>query len=296
MYDKSDPRSQLATASNKPVGSLAPASYGLFYKDPPVENDANGKTWYTRGVNFVIAYTEAAAGGTFSVSNHPDEYMTILPDADTPATATAGAQTESTGGYSLLIMPPGDSTITLAKGGKMVRIFTTKSDEITARAANNADYAQPSPNVPPLQPWPNPVGGFKIRVYSLEVPPMEGRYGRIWRSTNLMINMPPRASGERDLAKLSPHHHDDFEQCSLALEGSWGHHMRWPWSIDMAEWQEDVHARVESPSVTVIPAQVIHTSTWHSEFNQLVDIFAPPRMDFSQKENWVLNADEYPMP
>ncbi|MNY82501.1 hypothetical protein D3C86_2246420 [compost metagenome] len=53
----------------------------------------------------------------------------------------------------------------------------------------------------------------------------------------------------------------------------------------------------QSPSMTVIPAQVIHTSeAVGANTNFLIDVFCPPRHDFSQQAGWVLNSDEYPEP
>jgi hypothetical protein len=299
MYDKSDPRAALG--STKPVAvpppmAFAGAELGLFYETPPQEEDANGRTWYTRGQNFIVAYTDAKPGANFARSGQADEYVALLPDRGTPAAATAGIQTETCNGYSLLILPPGDSRIELPDGGRLVRLFSSQSDDLAALCANAGSYAEPHPNLPLFAPWPAPRDGFKIRLYSLDVPDEPGRFGRIWRCTTMMVNYLAPQHGPRDITKLSPHHHDDFEQCSLALDGSFIHHMRWPWTVDRNIWRDDVHPHVNAPSVTVIPPPAIHTSRgMEPGLNQLVDIFSPPRLDFSEKPGWVLNAEEYPV-
>jgi hypothetical protein len=299
MYDSSDPRSTLVkpAAAAPAAAAMAGAEYGLFYKDPPAEDDANGKTWLCRGQNFVVAYTRAKPGATFAREAQPDEYMALAMGRDTPIRAEAGTQRVETPGYALLIMPPGASRLVLPKGGELIRLYTTRSKDLAAKCANAASYAHPHPNIPPLTNWPDPPQGFKIRLYSLEVPKGQGRFGRIWRCTTLMVNVPDVNFGPRDLTKVSPHHHDDFEQGSLVLSGEWRHHIRWPWGVNMHEWRDDVHVAVGAPSLTVIPPPAIHTSTWTSPGeNHLIDIFSPPRVDFSENAGWVLNEAEYPMP
>ena len=273
-----------------------PVSYGLYYEDPPVDDDANGRAWYTRNQNLLVNYIEAAPGARFSRKGQTDEYMIVVPDEGTPYEIEAMGETRDGPGHQMIIVPPGDSEITLPKGGRIVRLFTTQSADLNAKCANAETYAEPDPSIPPFKPWPEPPSGYKLRVYDLWKKRDAGQYGPVWRCTTLMLSFPPPVESARDTSRMSPHAHADFDQCSLVLNGTVIHHMRWMWGVDQADWREDVHALVGTPSATMIPAGVIHTSARQQAGNRMCDIFAPPRFDFSRREGFVTNADEYPMP
>lgn len=108
-----------------------------------------------------------------------------------------------------------------------------------------------------------------------------------------MVNWFPVHDGPRDTEGLSPHSHEDFEQLSVTLVGNYAHHLRVPWTARMSEWRDDEHVQVGSPSMTLIPPTVVHTTrAVDAGPHTLVDVFAPPRGDFLAK-GWVLNAGDY---
>ena len=280
--------------------ALRAATHARHYAEPPQKIDADGtRHWMTRAANFVIVISEAPAGAGLA-RNNPDEYMILLPPG-TEAVAEANGARVETKGNSLIIVPPGESQIRIQKSGIVVRVFSKLAEDLTAAAVNAATYADGAPEVAPLTPWPDPTGGFHLRHYDLnhatsaDPSPLKMR---VFRSTNLMINIFMPWMSRRDEKKLSPHSHEDFEQISISLKGAFVHHLRYPWSPDRTAWRDDEHERYDnSPSVLVIPARVIHTSqdvgqgtTW------LVDVFGPPRMDLSAKPGFVLNAADYPQP
>ena len=298
MYDKSDPRASLAAAKPASIlgqtGLVADPQSALFYASAPQIDDAAGKTWLHRGHNFLVAYSEAVAGAEFARTAQIDEYCVLFPKAG--GTIAWAGETIPVPGHSIAFVPPGDSCVTSA-GGVLVRLFSTQSPDLAEACGNARGYDVPRSHIPPFQPWPEPKGGWKVRVYALDVAPQPGRFGRIFRCTTLMVNVLDPFEGPRDPSKMSPHHHDDFEQGSLALSGAFTHYLRWTWTSDMADWRDDQALAFGSPSMLVIPPPVIHTTRATGDgSNLLVDIFSPPREDFSAKPGWVLNADDYPMP
>ncbi|TIX51427.1 hypothetical protein [Alteraurantiacibacter aquimixticola] len=298
MYEADDPRSALSSASANagPAshGAFGQSTYARYYAEEPQESADRAKSWYTRGQNFVVCYSEVEDGAVFERKGQVDEYVLLIHDPNLSATVEAGGESKEVSGYSITMIPPGDSKVTMHGSGVVVRLITTANEDIAGKVSNPDKYPGDHPHVPAFEAWPMPADGYRIRSYSLDVPDEEGRFGKIFRCTTFMVNVFPE-QGARDLSKLSPHHHDDFEQCSLALRGWYMHHLRWPWTANLHDWQEDEHEKCAAPSVCVIPPRVIHTSAPSDpQANVLVDIFSPPREDFSDMQGWVLNADDYP--
>jgi len=300
MYHATDPRATLAPArasGKPPAARFAGAEYVKFYETMPAESNDKGRTWYARGQNFILAYSDVKLGATLVRETQPDEYVVFIPDISTGATIAWDGKITDLPGNSISFVPAGASTVTATKSGRIIRLVTAKSEDLARPCANAESYAKAHPNIPPFQAWPDPTEGYRVRTYSLDVPLTSGRFGRIFRCSTFMVNYLEPRHGQRDPTKMSPHHHDDFEQGSLALEGAFVHHIRWPWTPDMTQWRNDEAEHCGAPSLAVIPPPAIHTSqSVDPGLNQLVDIFCPPRLDFSLKPGWVLNGDEYPLP
>lgn len=272
------------------------ASRGLYYASEPQLKDDGQKTWITRSANVVVVLSQVSAGTELVRSDNPDEYMLLLPPG-VRADITAGSGSLRAEGETLTILPPGQSSIRVLDSGLVTRVFTVRAADLADKAENASVYANGAPGVAPLKDWPAPAGGFKLRNYTLAQYSDPKIFGRLFRSTNLMINVFERKTDRRDPRKMSPHSHPDFEQISLTLEGSFIHYLRTPWTADSTTWRDDEHVHVDSPSTLVIPANLIHTTRDVGEgVAWLIDIFGPPRMDFSLQPGVVRNADEYPMP
>jgi len=267
-------------------------SIGRYYDEDPVFEGKGFRCWVTRGANFAVVVSEADAGASFGGSAKDEQFVYAL---DGGVLVSSGTQSEVLGAEDLAIVPPGEWVLQFERPGQVVQLMTAE-EALARQAPNAAQYADGAPEVAKIEAWPEPVSGYCLRRYStLEA---YGRGGMVhaFRTRKLMMVPYARFLEPRDETQLTPHSHADFEQGSVALEGDWLHHLRVPWTPNRRAWRPDLHLQVASPSTTIIPAGVIHTSQGIAgEGMRLIDVFAPPRMDFSER-GWVDNAADYPMP
>lgn len=288
----------MTRAAPATVGIPRAATYRELRAAGADEHHSNGSlTWWMRSQAMVIAQTDARSGDKLEVDTTAEHIALVLDGAT--ATVAAGTETRHIDEDAVVVVPAGGSTLTISSPGTVVRVFAAGLEPaLASRCANAADYETADINVSPFEPWPAPPDGYRLRAYPLGSYPAEpGRLGRIFRCTTVMVNVFEEDQEARDPAKLSPHHHDDFEQVSLQVAGDYVHHMRVAWTPDSTTWRDDEHQRCSGPAVVVIPPPLIHTSQSLGAMRHwLIDVFAPPRLDFSQRPGWVLNADDYPMP
>jgi hypothetical protein len=303
MYSANDPRSALdaSTPASDPNAPIAePAAFEFLKLPPSEETPLGGRTWLVRAQNLVLAFSRLADGDTLrrTAAEQEQEYVVVLPHDDMSVEVTAGAESQVVTGRGVVIVPPGDSAVTAHGAAELARLFDVRAADLLARCHNAASYEHPHPRVAPLEPWPDPPAGHRLRVYrNADFPQEPGRFGRIFRSSAFMVNFGDTRDGPRNTDRMSPHHHDDFEQCSLTVAGDYVHHIRTPWTSRLDQWHDDHHTAVSSPGLEIIPPPTVHTSqAVGAGAHQLIDIFCPPRADFSARPGWVINAEEYPAP
>ncbi|TXN28935.1 hypothetical protein [Lacisediminihabitans profunda] len=263
MFESTDPRSSLPDSAGATVTPAVDATIVEFGARLPDHEDGTSRTWKGASQRLTFAYTRFfPPGGTVHVAGEAAEHLVLV--LGSAIRVESGAEVVDVPAGSIVIVPAGDSRITTEGPTQLLRVFS-RHDGLP--------------------------GSADIRHYRLEVPPETGRFGRIYTGANIMVNVMYPTEGPRDTNHLSPHSHDSFEQCSVTLDGEFVHHLRWPWKERLVDWREDLHRAVSSPSLTVIPAGVIHTTRAVGDGSHLlIDVFSPPREDFAAMPGWVLNA------
>lgn len=289
MYESSDPRAALS-ATEKGMHAYTPLDASIVeFSTQMVEASAASSDWYARSQNLAIAYSEVRRGARLCrPASQSTEYIAIAFDCGITIETADGVVTAPA--QSLVVVPPGASTLTGGGPGRILRLFTSSTRDVAEKAINAAQFASFSA---PQTTGESTV--HHVEVHALDVPPAEGRFGRIYSSPNIMVNVMYPTEGARDTEQLSPHSHPEFEQCSITIDGAFVHHLRWPWNNRLADWRDDAHRTVLSPSVTVIPSNVIHTTRAVGDGTHLlIDAFSPPRRDFAAMPGWVLNTESHP--
>ena len=177
-----------------------------------------------RAGEFRGLYSEAGDGAVFERRAQPDEYVLLLPEAETSAVVEANGERREINGYSITMIPPGDSRITVAGtsigGGQVVRLISAQSPdllELVSKAPSLTDRIRLSP----LNRGRRPMEAISSTARRADE---DG--GSADSLHHLHGQNVPRSPVARS-AKLSRTERD-FEQCR-GDRGVLRHHLRWPW-------------------------------------------------------------------
>jgi mannose-6-phosphate isomerase-like protein (cupin superfamily) len=286
------------TTSDFPTSSAAPfrtPSFFEFNGDSVEAGLTQGqRSWSFRSQNSIATVTWLSKGEVLENADVPDEHAILVSDGIVVEIAVGAEHPIRVTGPAFVVVPAGHSTVFGVEPGFVLRVFTARSEALVAQTRNRGSYATLDPAVTALPPRGPGREASTLKVHRLaDIPPDEERFGRIFRTDALMVNWFEPQVGPRDTDRLTPHSHDDFEQISVTLAGDFVHHMRRPWTSRLADWRPDEHVQVSSPSVTVIPPGIVHTTrAVGHERHQLIDVFAPPRDDFIA-QGWVINQGDY---
>lgn len=268
----------------------------VSFVDDSVAPDAGPRRWTARSQNFIVEWIEATSHGQF-VSISSEHEIILLPLGAAVSLATGPSEIHAPA-RSVCVVPPGELLITFAAGGRCAVLCSSRTDPAAQVPLNAERYEMLDVRIASSTPaWSRKAGGQSVDVFLVDEiqPPFDSPRLKMFQSSTMSINW-AEYEGPRDPAMLSPHSHSSFEQGSLALDGEFVHHLRWPWLKDSTQWREDAHVRLGSPSLMVVPPEVVHTTEGIKDRHHLlIDVFSPPRRDFIEK-NWVVNSGNYSIP
>ncbi len=271
------------------------ASLIEFDQHPPTEH-AGARRWLARGQNFSVEWVAASRPGASLDIHSAHETLLLLFGAGARITAAAASVEASP--RSVCILPPGPVAVVLDAGACCAVLASQRFDIDAATALNQSNYLKPDPRILPATPAyqrRQKPGGVVIIDIDHIAAPVDNPRLKMLQSATLSINWVDY-DGPRDREALSPHSHADLEQGSLALAGQFVHHLREPWGRNAKLWRDDRHLTVGSPSLLVVPLNMVHTTEGIAAGQHLlIDVFSPPRHDFIAK-GWVANAADYAAP
>jgi mannose-6-phosphate isomerase-like protein (cupin superfamily) len=250
-----------------------------------------------RSQNAYVTYGVCPGGANLPLGESAEERMLLLFHPSARIIVQADGVVADVLQDSVVILPPGSASLSAEGSFTLIHLEPVGASAVVDAAVNEGEYHDVDPRIAPYTRWPAPPAGYRLRVYPLsDAPAVNGVLGRIYTCSSLMVNVFEPQLGPRDPEALSPHSHEDFEQCSITIAGDYVHYVRTPWTSRQSHWRSDEAVTVESPSVAIIPAGVVHTTAAVGEGpHGLIDVFCPPRADFSGKPGWVRNGGDYPL-